>query len=71
MLEKKMSVDEYLETFTPASRPHRSTIIRRIKAGQYRGLQEGSRWYILVNQSTGDQKADEILMRWSRGTAQA
>lgn len=71
MLEKKMSVDEYLETFTPASRPHRTTIVRRIKAGLYRGCREGARWYILVNQSTGDAKADEIIMRWNSGTAKA
>lgn len=71
MIEKKMSVDEYLETFTPNSRPHRSTIVRRIKAGLYKGCQEGHRWYILVSQSTGDPKADEILMRWNRGTAKA
>lgn len=63
MITKKQSLSEYLDSFTPASRPHRATIIRRIQRGDLPGIKEGGTWYILKTISTGDSRADEILRR--------
>lgn len=69
-MQIKMSIDEFLQTeFSPGSRPHRATIINRIKAGIYKGVREGRNWYILKDISTGDARADEILRKMKYGAA--
>lgn len=68
MIEQKITIDEFLEEFAPASRPHRVTVIRRIQRGDYQGRKEGGTWYIIKPLSTGDARADEILSKY-RATA--
>lgn len=64
MIEKKMSVSEYIDSeFTAASKPHPVTIIRQIKSKKLPGLKVGGRWYVIKDVSTGDNLADEIMRR--------
>lgn len=63
MIEQKQTLTEYLLSFTPGSRPHRATVIRRIMRGDLPGIKEGGTWYIIRQISTGDDRADEILRR--------
>lgn len=64
MLQRKMSIAEYLRTeYTPASAPHPTTVIRQIERGDLKGVKIGGRWFVVKDISTGDTRADEILSR--------
>jgi hypothetical protein len=64
-----MKISEYLERFTPASRPDRRTVIARIRRGQLVGRMEGGIWYLDPDQTprepTIQEQADAIFRAMS------
>lgn len=48
-MNQLMRISEYQNGFTPASRPDRRTVIRRIQRGELPGRRIGGTWYVDPN----------------------
>lgn len=61
----KRTIQQYIyDEYAEGSKPHPTTVVRRIQRGQIAGIKEGGTWYVIDSiPTTGDALADEILKR--------
>ena len=62
-MEQRLTIKQYMER--PEVVESRSTILRQINDGLLRAEKRFGRgpWYIIIEETTGDPKVDEILLK--------
>lgn len=60
----KRTIQQYIDDeYAEGSKPHPTTVVRRIQRGQLNGIKEGGTWYVVDYPVTNDDRANEILRR--------
>lgn len=60
----RQTIAAYLAAhYAPGSAPSRSTIIRRIRSGELRGVKDGQ-WYVLVGSARPDPRISELARQF-------